>query len=114
MANFTQPSTTPKMHVGKANRPKTTDENTGLSAQPREYPITDDLASNSIPTFVERRSKRNNKSGWNTTPGNPGIHTPLKAPAPSRGSGKVVGGEAEANAANAVALGEETTRHHDI
>jgi hypothetical protein len=60
------------MKLGKANRPKRTDEDaTGLSAQPRHYGITDSFAADTIPTFASRRAKTNNKHAFCSCPAKP-------------------------------------------
>jgi hypothetical protein len=47
---FATPSAQPKTRTGKPNRPKRSGEGAnGLSAQPRDYPITDSFASKEIP-----------------------------------------------------------------
>lgn len=67
---FTSPSgAPPKMKVGKVNRPKRSSEGAnGLSAQPRDYAITDSFAAKTIPGFVSRKPSSHTKSAFNTKP----------------------------------------------
>jgi len=89
--NFTSPSATPKMHVGKANRPKRTSEaSIGIKNKP-EYPLTDSFASKTIPGFSSRHAKTNGKTGFYTCPAKPPAGRLAQRPkAPNRGSGKVL------------------------
>jgi hypothetical protein len=67
--SFVAPSASPKMRSGKPNRPKSCNEDaTGLSAQPRDYAITDSFASKSIPDFGSRKVSSHTKSGFNSKP----------------------------------------------
>jgi hypothetical protein len=91
---FASPGPSPKARTGKPNRPKrSTEDATGLSAQPRVHPITDTFASKTLPGFAERRAHTNNKSGFNTIPARPpaGRLAQRASTFPvSRGSGKEV------------------------
>jgi hypothetical protein len=101
--SFTSPSgASPKMKVGKVNRPKRTSPTGPGMAPTPEYPITDSFASDSIPSFATRRANTNNKSGFNVIPArSPAGRLSNRAETPvSRGSGKVVGRNESGHDAN--------------
>ncbi len=66
--SFTSPSgSPPKSKHGRGHPSK---ESNRQASRP-EYPITDSFSSDSIPSFAERHSNTNNKSGFNTIPARP-------------------------------------------
>jgi len=104
MPSFPSPSAQPKMHVGKANRPKrTADNGEGLDRHiPREYPLTDEFASHEIPGFATRRANTNNKSGFNVAPAHPPAGRLAQPPpySPCRGYGREVGRDEDETSAD--------------
>lgn len=111
--SFVSPSSAPpKMKHGKPNRPKrTAEDTTGLSAQPRSYPITDSLASSSIAGYASRKRNTNPKYGFNCVPARApaGRLARIQGP-PDRGAGKVVGRDERPHSA----ANEERTDHEDL
>lgn len=102
MPNFTSPSVAPKMHVGKANRPKRTAEVQLDHHIPREYPITDEFASQEIPHFAQRRANTNAKTGFNSVPARPPAGRLAQPPpySPCRGYGREVGRDEDESSAD--------------
>jgi hypothetical protein len=100
--SFTSPNAGSKMKLGKANRPKRTDEDaTGLSAQPRDYPITNSFAADTIPTFASRRAKTNNKHAFCSCPAKPPAgRLAQRSPGEIREAGKVLGSGEKGRSAN--------------
>jgi len=119
MASFPSPSSQPKMHVGKANRPKRSSDgpNNGLTAQPRDYPITDDFATkkDDFPTFAERHRNTNNKSGFNSKPACPPSGRLAQPPPydPCRGYGREVGRDEHESSADTATANQTKLVHKE-
>jgi hypothetical protein len=90
------------MHVGKANRPKRTAEVQLDHHIPREYPITDEFASQEIPHFAQRRANTNAKTGFNSVPARPPAGRLAQPPpySPCRGYGREVGRDEDESSAD--------------
>jgi hypothetical protein len=99
--NFTSPSSnSTHMKHGSVKKPRGGQQAGGPLPDKPEYPITDDFAASSIPTFADRRAQTNAKSGFNTVPAKPPgacFNRPTDVP---REAGKVVGRSEKGRDAN--------------